>query len=182
MQDIQVCYDPVTRHVIGTASFKTKDPALQGKSSKFVKVSGTNPVTGNKCETVAFDDASKVPSDAGEGDRKYVYTEAGDIIRCPWITVEIPDHDPDALPLNTDIRVVVKYNSDSSFSFAELPTEIKFKDRSQFITVEPLLNLDQTTLQVETTIKSAFPGVSELRAKDKTFMCFFETLNVRFRQ
>jgi len=142
-----------------------------------------SPVSNMECESVYLDEVATaaLPDDIAEGDRKYCYVN-DTVVECPRMVIDIPGHDPRNLPLGQDIEVKVLYEEFTLVSFADQIEEVKFKDRFDFITVESRLTFDKTTRTATTTIRSDFPGACKLRAKDTKFLCFFEPLEIRFKQ
>ena len=82
------------------------------------------------------------------------------------------------LPLYTDIQIAARCVNPDDVEFGRV-VDVKIKDRNNFITT-----IDKGLVQDEFvfSIRSDFPGVSKLRAKDVTYRCLYEPLFVRFKQ
>lgn len=82
------------------------------------------------------------------------------------------------LPLYTDIQIAARCVNPDDVEFGRV-VDVKIKDRNNFITT-----IDKGLVQDEFvfSIRSDFPGVSKLRAKDVTYKCLYEPLFVRFKQ
>lgn len=104
----------------------------------------------------------------------------------PFITLSIvEEHNTQqdgtaVLHLNQDYTIKVKYNDPDDVGFNNVFSYIKFKDRTDTLDVPNTLNLDSNN-EAFVTIRSAFPQVAKVRAKDNLYLCHFAPMMVRFK-
>lgn len=83
------------------------------------------------------------------------------------------------VPIKTPIKMRAEYYDSDNVGFLEILNGVKMKDRSDFITTPTEFDLEDGKYDFE--VKSDFPGISTLRAKDKKYICGFDVLSLRFK-
>lgn len=120
------------------------------------------------------------------GDRGFVKKpEIKIIVDGVNLTTETSDLDSIVLKINTDYTAAVIIISD--IDIPEVNTfiqKIKLKDRNSFLADEARMNIDhiQGQTRYEFPLRSNFPGIAMLRAKDEFVLCKFKPLQVKFSQ
>lgn len=84
-------------------------------------------------------------------------------------------------PLNSAIAIDILYRDPDQVNFLARFTEVKIKDRNDLVTTPERLTLDASG-KATFSVTSAYPGVSEIRVKDNKYLCYYETMSMRFKQ
>lgn len=130
-----------------------------------------------------------VPPKVLNNPRAFIYDD-GKYRICPYIVFDV-ENPKDTLKqtdrgeyyfvIDKDITILVKYKDPDNFNFRNEFNYIKLKDRYNFLhNIPTKLELGNDNC-ANFTIKSRFPGVTKLRAKDDKYICNFYPLEIRFR-
>lgn len=146
-----------------------------------------SPISKTECITYHFDNLDNTPftsqSDFLYRADNYIYDGTSFSTR-PYFTVEVitPDIDLEKVQLNVDISVKIVYNDPDNVKFNDIITSVSFKDKFDFITLSITdVNIHDLS-NVIIPVKSSYPGVALLRAKDNLSLCRYQTLSMRFKQ
>lgn len=121
----------------------------------------------------------------------YIYTEEDGFKKRPKITIintddkqlmKISQDGVYMFPIGEDIELVVRYEDPDGVGFIEKFDRIKVKDRNDFISVDPFIDIVENKTEYKLKVKSDFPGVAEVRAKDVNYLCVFNPFLMRFKQ
>jgi hypothetical protein len=167
-----------TQNMEGTGITMSQDSYIDGKKSLMYTLK-----------------MSDVPEDLREDLVSYysdfIYTSEGGFKRRPMIAIESADIDQrikisqdgaSVFPVGKDINLRVKYIDPDGVGFIHSFDKIKIKDRNEFITTPTFFKVEEDMYTYEFSVKSNFPGVSLLRAKDVNYLCGFDTFLMRFKQ
>ena len=148
-------------------------------------------IDGNPAKTVSFDKNSLSSDTFNElhyNPASLVYRDRVFLTR-PSIKISVVDSSQiirtlkdgtSTVPLNTDIHLIVKYYDPDNVGFDKIFSEVKMMDKTGFLNVPSLFELDAQTKSFEFVVKSSFPGMVILRAKDTKYLCSYTPLQLKF--
>jgi hypothetical protein len=87
--------------------------------------------------------------------------------------------------LGMDVKLCASYTDDDNVGFLDAGLAIKIKDRNNFINLASFYEqafLSTDVREFRFTLRSAFPGIAHIRAKDASYKCLSQSLKIRFKQ
>lgn len=121
----------------------------------------------------------------------YIYTEENGFKKRPKITVssandkqlmKISQDGAHMFPLGEEIELMIRYEDPDSIGFIHKFDKIAVHDRNEFVSVKPFIDVVKDITEYKLKVKSNFPGVAMVRAKDTNYLCGCNTLLIRFMQ
>lgn len=121
----------------------------------------------------------------------FVYTPENGFKLRPTIKIEPSNEDQImkiskdgayVFPTKTNIKLRARYIDEDNVGFLDKITQIKVKDRNDFMTVPDFFDMDPEKGFYDFEVNSEYPGIAEIRAKDVNYICGFESILARFKQ
>jgi hypothetical protein len=156
-----------------------------------MKISQESFIDGKETNMFSFKDEEipeEIKSSIKTNPTEFIYSEEFGFKLRPKIILKILDKSlikkvsrdgAQVVPIKTPIKMRAEYYDPDNVGFLEILNGVKMKDRNDFITTPTEFDLEDGKYDFE--VKSDFPGISTIRAKDKKYICGFDALGLRFK-